>query len=321
MKGISFILLCLLLVACGNNKTDKKEEDAAPDFESFSAQFKNAGAGYSLADSDLIKSKDTATLQHASFITNIPDSVKLKLTGKITAVKYTPLAKIKSKDGEHYFILKASGNSRKAALAVAFNKDESYGAAFPFLIPDADPATTQVSTIDKSYSVSRSVIRKTKEEVVTEGKDVYAYNTAAKSFTLIMTDLLDDTRAELINPIDTFSKKHPLAGDYGTGKKNIVSVRDGRNEKEINFYIHFEKEEGCIGELTGTAFFTSTKVAVYRQGGDACVLQLQFTPTTVTLKEEEGCGLHRGVKCVFDGSYQKIKAVKKKPTAKKTTTT
>ncbi len=194
---------------------------------------------------------------------------------------------------------------RKAALLIAFDKD-SFGAAMPFLIPDDDPKTTQASIIDKSFSIIRSVSHKTADDVTTEGKDVYVYNPDAKSFTLIMTDVLDEGAVELINPIDTFSRTNKWAGDYITSKKNMVSVRDGRTANEINFFVHFEKDNGdCKGELKGTAFFASSKVAVYRQGGDPCVMEFHFSNYSVIVKEMEGCGLHRDLKCSFNGTFTK----------------
>jgi hypothetical protein len=126
-----------------------------------------------------------------------------------------------------------------------------------------------------------------------------------------MTDVLDDKAQEVINPIDTFARTHQFAGDYIKDKRNMVSIRNGRSENEINFFIHFERMEGeCNGELKGTALLTSSKTAVYRQGGDPCVLEFHFTNSSVSLKEVEGCGSHRGVKCVIEGSFPKKKTPK-----------
>jgi hypothetical protein len=67
-----------------------------------------------------------------------------------------------------------------------------------------------------------------------------------------------------------------------------------------------------VGELKGEATMKSLTVAEYHSNGDPCVLQLSFTPSTVTIKEMEGCGSHRGVHCVFEGTF-----VRKKETVKK----
>jgi thiamine phosphate synthase YjbQ (UPF0047 family) len=84
-------------------------------------------------------------------------------------------------------------------------------------------------------------------------------------------------------------------------------------------FIHFEKNNGeCTGELKGNLLMTSSKTAVYRQGGDPCVLELNFGTSSVTLKEAEGCGLHRDLECLFEGTYPRKKVEKEKASTKKT---
>ena len=121
------------------------------------------------------------------------------------------LARVAASNGEQYFILKAEGGSRKAALLVAFDQGQSYGAAFPFLVPDNDPKSNQVSTLDKSFSITRSVSRRNEDDVLMEGKDVYVYNKDAKQFTLIMTDLLDEALEETFPASDPISPMCPLS--------------------------------------------------------------------------------------------------------------
>jgi hypothetical protein len=97
-------------------------------------------------------------------------------------------------------------------------------------------------------------------------------------------------------------------------KRNIISVRDGKNPSEIQFFVHFEKMNGeCTGELKGSARFISKTVAQYAKGDNPCVLELSFTASRVTMKEKGGCGSYRDIKCFFEGSFYK----KKKPTSSK----
>ena len=163
--------------------------------------------------------------------------------------------------------------------------------------------------MDSRYThYQNSMTRKNADGSISEGKDVYVLNSDAKNFMLIMTDALDDKVTELINPIDTFSRKHKYAADYGTGKLNLVSIRDGRKSDRLSFFIHFEKNNGeCTGELKGEAIIKSATVAEYREGGDPCVLRFSFTSSSVTVKEVEGCGSHRGLRCSFDGIFPKKK--------------
>ncbi|MBD0331058.1 MAG: hypothetical protein ICV66_00225 [Chitinophagaceae bacterium] len=310
MSRVGIICLIGFLLSCRN--TTSKENTGGFEFENFSAPFPLTELPYQLSDSALAKpSKDT--LSSAVLSTFIPDSVRQKLLGRVPKIKYYPLSKVEVPKGETFFIVKATGNNRRAALLLAFDKRKQFASAMLFLVPDVDATTTQFSTIDNSYTISRNIYRKMPDDVIADGKDVYVYDADKRKFTLIVTDLLDEKSAEFINPIDTFPKKHKLAGDYIKDKRNIVSIRDGRHPNELSFFVHFEKDNGnCTGELKGAALLTSPTTAIYRQGGDACVLQLKFTASSVTLQEEEGCGLHRGVKCLFEGTFPRKKEIKPK---------
>ncbi len=314
MIKLGFALLLVAVFSCNNKKENEpEEEETGFNYETFSNRFREVTVPYSLSDSDLLKNKDTSAIRNPVFNQYIADSVKTKIFGKSARVKLIPLVRFAVPKGEQYFILKAVSGKRSAALLVAFDKEEKFGAVLPFLVPDNDPATTQVSSVDKAYSISRNIAHKSKDDVVTEGKDVYVYNMDVNQFTLIMTDVLDDKNQELINPIDTFSRRHKWSGDYFQNKKNIVSIRDGRNDNEFTFFIHFEKDEGeCIGELRGTALMTSTTTAAYRGGGDPCVLDFASKSSSVTPREVEGCGVHRGVKCPFEGTFTKKREAKQK---------
>ncbi|HET9435093.1 MAG TPA: hypothetical protein VFO37_15105, partial [Chitinophagaceae bacterium] len=63
--------------------------------------------------------------------------------------------------------------------------------------------------------------------------------------------------------------------------------------------------------------FSKANVAVYKQLGDVCSLQFNFSSSSVTVKELEACGAHRGVKCSFDGSFPRKKELKPKAPVKR----
>jgi hypothetical protein len=315
MYRTGFVICLFFLFACNSKKSNGPGEDGTFDYENFDAKFKKPELPYQLTDAQLLADKDTTSIRGTAFQAFMPDSVKTKLFGKTAKVKYIPLAKVLTKEAESYYVLKAVSGAKKLALVLVFDKEKKKTAVMPFLVPDADPASVQTSAIDKSFSITRSLSRKMKNDVTADGKEVYIYNEALNTFTLIMTDVLDNANVAVINPIDTFPKKTKFAGDYINGNRNIVSIRDSKNPNELLFFIHFEKAD-CTGELKGTALFTSGTTAVYRQGGDPCVLELNFSGRTVTLREVEGCGSHRDVKCVFDGSFTK-KAERAKTPAKK----
>ena len=186
------------------------------------------------------------------------------------------------------------------------------------LFQDANPATLQVSGLDRKLSFYKNILLKKTDGSTAEGKEAYSYDNKTGQFLLIMTDPLDDRVQEVINPIDTLAKKNKFSADYIKDKMNIVSIRDNSKPGRINFFIHFDKNNGqCTGELKGEANFTSANVAVYKQLGDACSLQFNFSSSSVTLKELDACGAHRGVKCSFDGSFPRKKEVKPKTPAKR----
>lgn len=318
MSRLCLLMLMLIVITlgCKNDDGTVEEDLNVFNFERFSLRFKESKVPYQVSDTGLINNKDTAVIRNKAFLAYIPDSLNTILFGKDAKPRYIPLVSLPAGERGTYFVLKGLSGNKRAALLTIFNQDGNFVGAFPLLVPDRDSKTSQWSTIDKSYSITRALSRRNNDGALNEGKEVYAFDNSSNSFSLVMTDL-PNSNVELINPIDTFSRQHKYAADYVKDKKNIVSVRDGRNEKEINFFIHFEKNNGdCIGELKGTAFFVTSKKAVFRPSGDPCILELNFTSSSVTLKEE-GCGYHRGVQCLFEGNYPKKKVAKAKTTTAK----
>jgi hypothetical protein len=310
MARVIITLLSFFVLACGSKKNGKAAEEPGVKQDQSGQQFKTASVPFPLTDTFLLKNSDTNSLTNPHFAASVPDTLKKKLFGERKSVRYVPLYTLKISGEEQYYIVKAQAATTKAALIFAFVKD-SLVAVFPFLVPDENPNTFQQSSIDKTFSISRSVIQ-TGDEGHAEGKDVFVFNKDARSFTLIMTDPLDEKSIALVNPIDTFSKVSKLAGDYSRDKRNIVSIRDGRRPNLLTVFVHFETDNNCNGELKGDAEITSATTAIYRQAGDPCVLQLDFSTSSVTLSELEGCGARRGLECSFNGSYAKNKIPKAK---------
>jgi len=200
---------------------------------------------------------------------------------------------------------------------IAVDKKKKFQAALTALRMDQSNITRQSLSIDRSMGITKSIIRKNADGTVSEGKDVYVFEPGSRKFILVMTDALEEKPAELLNPIDTLSRKQKYTADYGTGKKNLVSIRDGRKNDRLSFYIHFEKNDGkCVGELKGEAIIKSTTTAEYRIDGDPCILKFRFSSGAVTL-QEESCGARRGLNCLFDGTYSRMKDSKSQKSAKK----
>lgn len=309
MYRIGIVLLGLIVWSCKGKKDEKGFS-----YESFAELFPPVQATYQISDADLLSNKDTTVIRSADFEKFISDSVKQKLFGKTGKVKYIALARIKAPEKTSYYIVKAINGNKRVALLLPFTNNQ-FDVAFPLLVPDNDGTTKQVSSIDKSNAITKSITQKKPGGDVGEGKEVYQYVPAAKQFTLLLTSPLNAT-AEIINPIDTLPRKNKFSGDYIMDKKNFVSIRDGRNSTELLLFIHIEKGE-CSGEIKGSLLMTSSTKGVYRQGGDPCQLSFQFAGNTVSVKEDGGCGSRRGLDCSFDGRYKKKKEAKPKSTKKR----
>jgi len=313
MLRTGIVLIVFLCWACSN----KKKDESGFSYEKFSGLFPSEQTSYQLTDAELNNNKDTTAIRSPEFSNFITDSIKTKLFGKGARVRYIAMAKVKAPKNTSYYIVKASSGTKKAALLLPFTNDQFDG-AFSFLIPDSDPTTTQLSTIDKSNAIIKTVTQKKSNGDVAEGKDVYQYVPEAKQFTLLLTNPLNNA-AELINPLDTLSRKHRLAGDYLKDKKNFISIRDGRSSTELLLFVHIQKGE-CSGEIKGTLLLASSTRGVYRQSGDPCELNFQFAGNSISLKEGGGCGSRRGLDCSFDGTYTRKKETKPKSTKKRAST-
>jgi hypothetical protein len=319
----SFRTFCLLLATSfllagckGKKKASLSGEDPV-EISDFIDFFPGKQVPYQLSDSSLArKDTDSLLISQRVFAQFVPDSFVTKVFGKAAKTKIYPLAKVSGPEEENYLFTKVVAGEKKAAYLFAFNKEDQLLDGIQLLRSGQYPGAQQTVNIDRNYSITKIVTRKNADGTTSDGKDVYGLDNETGKFMLIMTDALDDKVAELVNPIDTFSRKHKYAGDYGTGKTTLVSFRDGRKNDRLSFYIHFEKNSGaCTGDLRGEALFFSGTIAEYREGGGPCVLRFTFTSSSVLVKEVEGCGSHRGLRCSFDGTYSKRK--EPKPAAKK----
>ena len=265
------------------------------------------------------KDNDSLSISHTIFTQFVPDSVFTKVFGKGVKPKIHSIGKVSVNKKENYLLTKAVQGTKKAVYIFCFDKNNKFSGYLPFLIPDQTASTEQSSTIDKNFTITKSVVRRNADGSTSDGKDAYVFNSESKTFMLIMTDALDDKPAEIINPIDTFSKKNKFSADYVKSKTDYVSVRDTRKADRVLFFFHSEKNNGeCVAELKGEALLTTSGVATYRANGDPCVLELKFTSSSVAIKEVEACGAHRGLRCLFEGTYPRKKEAKAKQPKKKT---
>jgi hypothetical protein len=317
---------CLLVAAaavlggCHHKKKTSASGEDPVEVSDFIDFFPAKNLPYYFSDTTLNKKeKDSGFINHKIFIQFVPDSFLNKIFGKEVKPKIYPMARVKG-EGVTYLFTKAVSGDKKGAFVFAFDKKEHFMDGIPVLQVDPSPSTQQSASMDKNFGIYKMITRKNPDGSAGEGKDIYVLNNDTKKFILIMTKALDDKITEVINPIDTFSRRNKYSADYSTGKLNLVSIRDGRKNDRLSFFIHFDKNDGaCTGELKGEAILRSASVAEYRQGGDPCVLRFSFTSSAVVVKELEGCGSHRGLRCSFDGTFPRKKEAKPKTVKKKTT--
>lgn len=312
LKFLFLICLVIGLESCkGKKKISLSGEDPV-EVSDFIEFFQPLNLPVQFSDSSLAKKeKDSLLISYKIFTQFVPDSVLRKVFAKGVKPKIYALGKAVVPKAEQYLFVKTLSADKRAYFLLAFDDKEQFIAGMPLLRPDKQSSTSQSATLDRKYTVTQTMARKNRDGTISEGKDVYVLNVAARNFMLIMTEALEDKITELINPIDTLPRKHKWSADYANGKMNLVSVRDGRKNDRISFFIHFEKDNGaCTGELKGEALIKSSNTAEYKEEGDPCRLKFIFSSNAVTLKEEEGCGSRRGLKCSFDGSFARKKYVK-----------
>ena len=317
-RALSLLLVLILIsAACKSRKKSMTGEDPVT-IEDFIAFFPDTSLPFSIADTQINrKLPDSLLISEKIFSRFVPDSVydndyPQKIKPKLYAV-----GKITDPGKETYLLLKAATAEKQIGYVLCFDKDYKFKAAMDLIRNNPDKRNSMAGSIDRRLTITKTETRKTKDGQQYYKLNAYVYNTAG-TFTLIKIESNEPVVPQTIyNPIDTLSKENKLSGDYIKNSKNFVSVRDGKNAKTILFFVHFETNDDCSGEIKGEATLIKSNLAQYKKVGDACVLRLFFSGNKIILSEEQACGNYRGIKCSFDGSYTRKKNSSKKAEKKK----
>jgi hypothetical protein len=304
------VFVCCKHKSAGDGKEVKKIE---PD--DFLAMFPNLSLPVNLADSNLSKKTRDSALSWLVYSQFIADTLIQRNFGKAARPKLYAFGKLTVKNGEKYLFIRALSPSKKILYVACLDKENKFQVGMPLLIREEESELHYTAGIDNKYAISVSRMRKDRDGRSYFVRAVYVYNTEG-AFTLIMRESNEGKprSTQIYNPIDTLAHKHKYSGDYIQDKLNFISFRDGRNDKLIRFFVHFEKDNGnCKGELKGEARFVSSSTARYTANGDPCSLEFSFTDKTVRMKELEGCGNHRDIRCFFEGIYNRHKEIPVKP--------
>lgn len=318
---LTIFVAVLLLFSCKSKKIDLSGEDPV-DIDDFIEFFRELPLPHSIADTQISRKLPDSLLISKKVLSQfVPDSVYAEDFDQKAAPKFYAWGKVSVEKNETYLLLKAATLSTQAAYILCFDSRRNFKASMRFVKNNPDRRKSFTSTIDKRYVITTRQSYKGASGEDYYKLNAYVYNDIG-TFTHIKIESNEPVvPREVYNPIDTFPHKHKLSGDYVRDKRNFVSVRDGKKANRILFFVHFEKKDGCAGEIKGEAVLAKPDRAFYRQSGDACELELVFSGNKVTLREEKGCGNYRDIKCVFEGSFTKkkedIKQPVKKPPVKK----
>ncbi len=310
-----FLLLGLTaMYSCKHHAKSGADEKDEITVTAFKAMFPVVKLPLQFGDSSLPKKAHDSALSFQTVRRFVPDSVFSRFFGPGSKPKCLAAGRVVVKKAETYLFLKASMPGKKALYIITFDKEDSFAAAMPLLLRDDDAVYVWTASVDPKYTIT--VNRQRRDDLGRSfyKKSVYVFNEAG-AFTLIMMESNEEKPrvASVLNPIDTLSHKHKFTGDYLEDKRNFISFRDSRSANALLFFVHFEKDDGaCKGELKGEAKLVSPNTARYSANGDPCSILFTFTGSKVAMKELEGCGSHRDIKCYFDGSYTK-KEIKPRP--------
>ena len=327
-----FLLLIVLpgwlmfLLSCKEKKVSLSGNDEKVDAHSFVAAFPPLKLPYEVTDTVFRrKEPETSVINSKMFTRILPDSVLIKYFGTALKPHLYAIGRVSVPDNETYIFVKAVTSNRKVLYVLCFDKKKKFVTARPMLYSDNEPGVTGIASMDTKYTLTLTHQHKGPDGQLLFKKDAYIFNEDA-GFMLIMTESNEaKTKIPAVyDPLDTLPHKHKFTGDYVQDKRNFITVRDGKDATRFLFFVHFEKDDGaCKGELKGEAKFISPTTARYHSNNDPCTIEFTFhTGGGVDMKEMEGCGVHRDIRCSFDGYYDRRaeprSKARSKPSTKKT---
>ncbi len=309
MKLLLVFAILSVLISCRHKSSNGDGGIKKIDPDDFLATFRPLKLPLNFADSSLSRKPGDSALSWEVYNQFLPDSLIQKYFGKSIKPRLYASGSLVVKNAETYLLLKALSPTKKILYVACLDKERKFKTGLALVIRDEESEFRYAAAIDNKYTISLSRFRKDNESRSFLVRTVYVYNEEG-IFTLIMRESNEAKPkiAQIYNPIDTLSHKHKYTGDYIQDRRNFISFRDGKNNSMLRFFVHFEKDNGnCNGELKGEAHFVSSTVARYIANGDPCSVEFNFSEKAVKMKELEGCGNHRDIRCYFDGVYAKQK--------------
>jgi hypothetical protein len=309
LRLLTVLLSILSLLSCGERRADLSTAvDLAPG--EFVRSFPELPLPWSLTEDALSrKPADSTRINDALVRRFVPDSVFRRDFRKSDRPRFHALGRIPVKEGETYVLVRASAGPRTAAYLLCFDRDDSFRVSMTVMRIPGEARYRNEFAMDRRHVMSKVRSRTGRDGQSLYRKDAWVYNTAGV-FTLVLTESNEPVETEQVyNPIDTLPARRPLSGDYRLSKSDFISIRDGRSDKRLLFFLHMERNEGaCSGELRGELDLVRPGLAQYNRADDHCMLEFAFRGNTLTVRELEACGNHRSVRCAFSGTYRRKSA-------------
>lgn len=307
------VIILVSILACKNKKkADAANVSARTEAGVFFEAYKKLKLPFSVTDTNITQVADTNSISYPIFTQFVPDSIFNNPFGKNRKLSIDPIGKIEQKGKETYFVTLVS-DKKDSAIYVSVYDKKKIAASMPLVVSGNDDNSINSASIDPKLSIVLKKEWTVKNERFYK-RTIYAYNNTG-IFTTVLTETNEDRNAAsgVLNPLDTFPVKFKYSGDYAKGRKNFLFIRDGKEQGEYLFFVHFEsesKDDECGGELKGSLKMVSDKAGIYTGNGDACVLNISFAANTAKVKETGSCGNYRGIKCFFNDTYTKKKESK-----------
>lgn len=308
IKRLIVFFICFLIVACKNSKPDLTGNTPIKAKEFFGI-FKPLPIPFTAYDTNIYAMADSVEFSPKLLKQFIPDSTYSQLNLKEKDQLF-PVGKIE-KNNENYLVFNQKNNKKIWMHVLVFNKELQY-AGYKTLLNN-HPANGYLNSIninrEPTFITGREKINKSTNHILYT-RTGWAFSLTAGVFAQVVTDTNEDEQKNntIINPIDTFKANNKYSGDYIKNNKNFISLRDGKNENEYLFFIHFEKNNAaCVGELKGTLQLKTKTEGVFAVNGDPCVIDFTFHGNTIEVKEQGTCGNYRNITCYFDDSFTKRK--------------
>jgi hypothetical protein len=308
MKTKMLLIYCLFLIACGGEK-NKLSGDTPLTAEEIIEVYKELKLPFDVADTAIIRKTDTTHFSYAALSQMIPDSILSKYANTKKGSSIQPMGKI-TKDDELYLLTTFKQNKQPLLVAFVFDKKNKFLGHLQILNNGMKDGYRHSVSINREPTFFVNRERSVQNQDALYTRNSFAFNKDANGFIIVMRDSNEETAEtnSIVNPIDTMPKLNKYSGDYIKDKKNFLSVRDGKNGSNYQFFIYFSKNNGeCNGELKGTLTVTSANKAIYSANGDPCVIDFTFKGNSIVVKEQGSCGNHRGIKCYFDDTYTRKK--------------